>query len=155
MTRHLPDVRRDPLGNMFTLHDEVRDLFRDFFWDGGTGWNGRRRDASPWSPAVDIEETDRAYLVTADLPGVEAKDVKITIEDQMLSLRGERRSEAAEHKHGQHRLERVWGSFERSFSLPLAVDAEHAKAAYKDGVLTLTLPKKEGAGAKTIEVKVG
>ena len=151
MHHHHPISRWDPFAGMLTLEDEVRDLFRDFYRDAGAG---KGRDQGSWSPAVDIEETDQAYIVTADLPGVDQKDVKVSVENQALRIFGERRSESKESKGGLHRVERSWGTFERSFMLPQAADAEHAKAAYKDGVLTITLPKREGVKQKLIDVKV-
>ena len=154
MSNHMTVSRWDPFGNMLSLPDEVRDLFRDFYRDDGARWTGKNRDGASWMPAVDIDETDQAYVVKADLPGVDQKDVKVSIENQVLRLSGERRTESTDSKHGRHRVERSWGSFERSFMLPQSIDADHVKATYKDGVLSISLPKKETARQKLIEVKV-
>src|ERR1043166_3938487 len=96
MHHHHAVTRWDPFAGMLTLEDEVRDLFRDFYRDAGAGWGGKGRDGGSWSPAVDIEETDQAYIVTADLPGVDQKDVKVSVENQALRIFGERKSESKE-----------------------------------------------------------
>lgn len=108
---------------------------------------------SHWRPAVDIkEETDR-FLITADLPGVDPKDIEITMENGILTIKGERLSEASEEKEGFKRVERVSGTFYRRFSLPDTADAERIEAKGKDGVLQITLPKHEKVQPRKIEVK--
>ena len=124
------------------LHDSVNRLFSE-------------PAARPWSPSVDIYETENELVVKADLPDVDPKNVGIQLENGTLTLKGERRFE--EQKNGQkgfHRIERSYGSFVRAFSLPDTVDGEKVKAEYKNGVLTITLPKKEVAKPKTINVEV-
>lgn len=109
----------------------------------------------PWSPAVDIYETENELVLKADLPDVDPKNVGIQLENGTLTLKGERRFE--EQKNGQkgfHRIERSYGTFVRAFSLPDTVDGEKVKADYKNGVLTVTLPKKEVAKPKTINIEV-
>ena len=109
----------------------------------------------PWAPAVDIYETENELIVKADIPEVDPKNVGIQLENGTLTLKGERKFE--EQKNGQrgfHRIERSYGSFVRAFSLPDTVDGEKVKADYKNGVLTVTLPKKEVAKPKTINVEV-
>ena len=110
--------------------------------------------AKPWNPAVDILETETALVVKADLPDVEQKDIDIQVENGTLSLKGERKFEKTEEKGGYHRLERSYGSFARYFSLPDTVDVENVKAEYKNGTLTLTLPKKEAAKPRQIKVAI-
>jgi len=107
-----------------------------------------------WAPAVDITEDKEAYLIKAELPGVERDDVKVQVNDGVLTLQGERRSEKEEKDKKMHRIERFYGNFTRSFSLPDNVDEEHIHAEYKDGVLTLRLPKSEKAKPRAIDVKV-
>jgi len=111
----------------------------------------------PWSPAVDIYETENELVLKADIPDVDPKSVGIQLENGTLTLKGERRFEhennANSHK-GFHRIERSYGSFVRAFSLPDTVDGEKVKADYKNGVLTITLPKKEVAKPKTINVQI-
>jgi HSP20 family protein len=111
--------------------------------------NGR-----PWVPAVDIQETDHELIVKADVPDVEMKDIDVRMENGTLTLRGERKFEAKKNEGGWHRLERSYGVFERVFTLPDTVDAEGVKADYKNGVLTVTLPKKEIAKPRQIKVEV-
>jgi HSP20 family protein len=109
----------------------------------------------PWSPAVDIYETENELVLKADVPDVDPKQIGIQLENGTLTLKGERRFE--EHKNGQkgfHRIERSYGSFVRAFSLPDSVDGEQVKADYTNGVLTVTLPKKEVAKPRTINVEI-
>lgn len=108
-----------------------------------------------WIPTVDISETEAEYQIKAELPEVKKEDVKVTVEDGVLTIQGERRHEAEERGKKYHRVERSYGSFVRSFTLPDHVDDAKVKAEYKDGVLHLRLPKSEKAKPKAIEVKVG
>ena len=109
----------------------------------------------PWTPAVDIRENENALIVKADLPDVNEKDIDIRIENGTLALKGERRFEKDETgKGGYHRIERSYGAFARYFTLPDTVDAESVQAEFKNGVLTVTLPKKEAAKPRTIKVAV-
>ena len=108
-----------------------------------------------WSPAVDILENENELVLKADLPDVEMKDIQIEIEQGTLTVKGERRFEKAESgAAGYHRIERSYGEFTRCFSVPDSVDAENVKADYKNGVLTITLPKKEVAKPRTVKVQV-
>ena len=108
----------------------------------------------PWSPAVDIFENENELVLKADVPEVDPKNVGIQIENGTLTLKGERKFE--EHRDGKayHRIERGYGSFVRAFSLPETVEADKVKADYKHGVLTITLPKKEVAKPRTVNVEV-
>ena len=108
----------------------------------------------PWAPAVDIMETDNELVLKADIPDVELKDVEIQLENGTLSIKGQRKFERDKHNGGYHRIERSYGSFARFFTVPDTVDAEKVAAAYKNGVLTVTLPKKEVAKPKQIKVEV-
>ncbi len=108
-----------------------------------------------WAPAVDVSETDGAYLIKAEIPDVKKEDVKVTVEDGVLTIQGERKQEKEEKGKKYHRVERSYGRFVRSFSLPDLVDEEKVKAEFKDGVLNLQLPKSEKAKPKAIEVTVG
>jgi len=109
-----------------------------------------------WSPSVDIEEEDDKYLIKADLPGVEKKDIEVKLEGGVLSIRGEKHTEKETGKGTKrHRTERFHGTFARSFTLPDAVKADKVDASYKDGVLTLRIPKAEEAKPKAIDIKVG
>jgi len=108
----------------------------------------------PWAPPVDIKETENELVVKADLPDVKLQDVDIRLENGTLTIKGERKFEDQKEKGGYHRVERSYGSFTRCFSLPDTVDTEKVKAEYKDGVLTITLPKLEVAKPKSIKVQV-
>jgi HSP20 family protein len=110
--------------------------------------------ARPWAPAVDIFETENELLLKADLPGVEMKDIDIQVENGTLTLRGERKYENETKEGGFHRIERSYGSFARLFTLPDTVNFEDVKADFKNGVLTVKLPKKEVAKPRTIKVEV-
>ena len=107
----------------------------------------------PWAPNVDIFETDNELVLKADIPGIDQKDIDIRIENGTLSIKGERKFEKEENNKGFHRMERSYGSFVRYFTLPETVDTEHVKAEYSNGVLNLTLPKKEIAKPKAIKVQ--
>ena len=111
--------------------------------------NGR-----PWVPPVDIKETENELVVKADVPGLEMKDIDVKLENGTLTIRGERKFEAAKDEGGWHRVERSYGTFERVFTLPDSVNPEGVKADYKNGVLTVTLPKKEVAKPRQIMVNV-
>ena len=107
-----------------------------------------------WMPTVDISESESEYLIKAELPEVRKEDVKVTVENGVLTLQGERRQEKEEKGKRFHRVERSYGSFVRSFTLPESVDEGGVKAEYKDGILALHLPKSEKVKPKSIDVKV-
>ena len=108
---------------------------------------------SHWRPAVDIKEEVDRFLITADLPGVDPKEIEITMDNGVLTIKGERKSEVRDEKEGYKRVERVSGTFYRRFSLPDTADAERIEAVGKDGVLEVTLPKHEKVQPRRIEVK--
>jgi HSP20 family protein len=108
----------------------------------------------PWSPAVDIRETENELILKADLPEMKLEDLDIRLENGTLTLKGERKFEKKDEDRGYHRIERSYGSFIRAFALPEYADAEHVAADYKEGVLTVTVPKKEIAKPRAIKVNV-
>jgi HSP20 family protein len=108
-----------------------------------------------WVPSVDVSETDGEYQIKAEIPDVKKEDVKVILEDGVLTIQGERKQEKEDKGKKYHRVERTYGSFVRSFTLPDLVDEEKVKAEFKDGILKLQLPKSEKARPKAIEVKVG
>jgi HSP20 family protein len=110
---------------------------------------------SAWIPATDVFEDKDAVKIVAELPGVQPDDVKISLENNLLTIRGEKRQKAEETNERVHRYERTYGSFERAFSLPTTVDPEKIAADYANGVLTVTIPKAERARPREIPVKVG
>ena len=137
-----------------SLHREMDRMFGDFLsqWDNGGPGNGA--DAG-LGLKLDIAETDAAYEVTADLPGVEEKDVEVSLAEGVLRIKGERKSEKEDRKKNYHRIERSFGRFERAIALPADVEEEKIDANFKKGVLKVTLPKsaKAVAGVKKIDVK--
>lgn len=110
--------------------------------------------APEWAPLVDIVEDDKEYLIKVELPEVNKDDVKVTVEGDTLTISGERKAEKEEKGRKFHRVERYYGRFERSFTIPDDADADNVKAEFKDGVLRVHLPKSEKARPKQIEVKV-
>lgn len=145
-------VRWDPFRE---LEDMSERLNRMFSRPAATAKNGKESlTVADWIPTVDISETDGEYVIKAELPEVKKEDVKVTLEDGVLTLTGERRQEKEEKNTKYHRVERSYGSFVRSFSLPDLVDETKVKAEYKDGMLNLHLPKSEKAKPRAIEVKV-
>ena len=108
-----------------------------------------------WAPLVDIVEHDTEYLIKAELPGIKKDDVKVTVQDDVLTITGERTFEKEANGKKYHRVERAYGRFGRSFTMPEDADGNGVVAEYKDGVLEVHLPKSEKAKPKTIEVKIG
>ena len=107
-----------------------------------------------WVPAVDIQEDEDAYTLVADMPGLKKEEIELTVEDDVITLKGARKHEEEKTTKGYHRVERSYGTFERAFRLPSGVDAKKVKAAYEHGVLTVTLAKPEAAKPKRINVDV-
>ena len=144
-------VRWEPFRDAMTSQREFDRLFKEaftpFFGEG-------ELSTRTWAPPVDIYETADSIVLKAELPGVDPKDVEVKVEDNSLFLKGERRFEKEVKNENYHRVERSYGSFARSFSLPNSIEAEKVKAEYKDGLLTLTLPKREEAKPKTIKIDV-
>jgi len=136
--------------DLFGIQREMNKMFDGVF--RGTG--DEDYSFSSWTPAVDITEHDDEYLVKVELPGVNKDEVKLTLENNILTIRGEKKQEKETKKENYHRVERSYGSFQRSFTLPAAVKSDKIDASYKDGILTVSLPKAEEAKPKQIEVKV-
>ncbi|MGQ0429754.1 MAG: Hsp20/alpha crystallin family protein [Gammaproteobacteria bacterium] len=111
-------------------------------------------DRYEWSPVADIAETDEEYLVKAELPGIKREEVKVALEDGMLTISGERRQEKEVKERRMHRIERFYGTFSRSFWLPDDADADLIRADCKEGVLTVHIPKTQASKPKAIEIKV-
>ncbi|HEY2029413.1 MAG TPA: Hsp20/alpha crystallin family protein [Myxococcales bacterium] len=144
-------TRNDPFRNFFNLQDQ---LFRTF--DATYGRNDQREESmtATWSPLVDIFEDQDGITLKAELPEVDAKDVDIQLEGNTLTLRGERKLEKEDNRDGYHRIERTYGVFSRSFTLPEMVDVENISAQSKDGVLRIHLPKKPETKPRQIKVAV-
>jgi len=125
-----------------------------FLEDAVTRLMSEPRANRPWSPSVDIFETEDALTLKADLPDVRIEDIDVRVEHQTLTLRGQRKFEKDEKIKGYHRIERSYGEFVRTFAVPSTVDTEKVQADYKNGVLTITLPKKEAAKPRQVKVAV-
>jgi HSP20 family protein len=143
-------VRWHRARNMHARQHEMSRLVNEFF-RGGMRDKGAQEQGS-WTPAVDMHESDEAFTLTAELPGFSKDDVQVEIKGNRLTLKGERKRETDVQKTQYHRVERVYGAFERSIRLPAVVDADKAQAIFKDGVLKLMLPKAEEAKPKPISI---
>lgn len=151
MTRML--TRWEPFRDLATLQDRIDRIFEDTF-GRVRGFGEESLDSRTWAPAVDILEKEQELLLRADLPGVDPKDVEINVQNNTLTLRGERKFESDVKEDNFHRVERVYGSFVRSFALPQSVDTDKVEADYRNGVLEVRLPKRAEAKPKQIKVAV-
>jgi HSP20 family protein len=147
-------VRWEPFRDLVSLQERMNRLFDDSF--RGVARTGEEDWAlgGSWAPAVDIFELEGNIVLKAELPGVEAKDVDIRVENNVLTLRGERKFDNEVKRESYHRVERSYGAFSRSFTLPTVVDTSNIKAEFKEGVLRVTLPKREEAKPKQIAISV-
>lgn len=145
-------VRWDPFRDIITLRERMDKLFEDSL----TRFRAPEEETVPtfWSPAVDIYETDENIVLKAELPGIERKEVSVEVKDNTLILKGERKREKEVTEENYHRIERSYGSFMRSFTIPVSVRQEQVKAKFKDGVLEVTLPKAEVSKPKQVKVEV-
>ena len=143
---------RDPAAEVSNLERRINRLFGDAL--SNFDWQYRDNAGAAWVPPVDIFEEPDALRITAEVPGVSPDNLKISLENNVLSIHGTKEQVAQERSERVHRYERTYGAFERSFTLPATVDANNIKASYEHGVLTLTLPKIEKAKPRQIEVKV-
>lgn len=145
-------VRWEPLRELASIQNEMNRLFGTVF-DAPTPSNGNtlRR----WMPAMDLVETDEHFVLRADLPGLAEEDVTLEVEDNVLTVSGERKSEHETTKEGYHRVERAFGSFSRSLTLPEGVDAEAVTANFDRGVLEIRIPKPEQRKPRKISIGVG
>lgn len=140
----------DPFRDIAVLQDRMNRVFGDFLERGPSREEGL--ESGTWVPSVDIYETKDAIRVRAELPGLDREAVHVEVKDGVLTLRGERKFEKEVKEENYHRLERAYGTFHRSFTLPSSVDAEKVTARMKDGVLEVDLPKKEQAKPKQITI---
>lgn len=143
----------DPFKELTTIQDRINRLFDENM--GKVRFPDLEIGTGAWNPAVDIYETKDNVVLKAELPGLEKKDFSIEIKDNLLILKGERKFEKETKEENYYRMERAYGFFSRSFTLPTTIDKEKVKAKYKDGVLEITVPKIESAKPKQINVEVG
>ena len=140
---------RRPMRNPFSFHNEMGRIFGDLFasHEGGTD-----AEETSWMPTVDISETENGYEIRAELPGVSEDDVNVSVTDNVLTVKGEKRQEAETEGKNYRRVERRYGSFQRRFSLPTEVETDDIKAEFNGGVLTLSIPKPEAVKPTEIPI---
>jgi HSP20 family protein len=145
-------IRWQPVRELGTIQNEMNRVFNSFF-DTPTPANGTtfRR----WIPAMDLVETESSYVLKADLPGLSQSDVNIEVDDNVLTVSGERKAEHEDRKAGYYRVERSYGSFRRSLALPEGVDADAVKATFENGVLEVTVPKPAQQAPRKVQIAVG
>lgn len=145
-------IRWEPFRDLVSTHDHFNQLFNETFARAF----GDQKEVSlrTWVPPVDICETEDSLVLKAELPGIKPDDVEIRVEDNTLHLKGERKFEKEVKDENVHQVERSYGTFSRSFSLPSSIDSDKVKAEYENGVLTLTMPKRVEAKPKTIKIDV-
>ena len=145
---------------MLSLYRPFTSLLRDEFGDrdwspfGGAGWGSGSRAAS-FSPAVDVVETGDAYVLKAELPGINPNDIELEVERDVLTLKGERKFENQEEREGYRRVERSYGSFVRSFVLPQGTNVDAIEAKAENGILTVSIPKVQAEAPRRLEIKGG
>ena len=142
-------TRWDPFRNIPTLQEQVNRLFA-----GNFGHNVDHSTFTAWTPSVDVYETENELVIKADLPEVVEQDLDVRVENNMLTIRGERKFEQKVKEENYLRMERSYGTFSRSFSLPNTVDTQAIKAEYTDGVLSVTLPKRAESKPKQVKINV-
>ncbi len=145
-------IRWEPVAELNTIQNEMNRLFNNLF-DAPTGRsNGTSRR---WMPAMDLVETSDHYVLRADLPGMGDEDVNVQLEDNVLTISGERKTEQHTEQEGYHRLERAFGGFSRSLTLPDGVDPASVQAHFDRGVLEITIPKPEQKKPRQVQIKLG
>jgi HSP20 family protein len=146
-------IRWEPIRELGTIQNEMNRLFNTFFEApaGGQGASAMRR----WIPAMDLVETEEDFILRADLPGLSEQDVKIELEDSILTISGERHGEHEAHKEGYYRVERAFGTFSRSLTLPEGVDPDRVTASFDRGVLEVHVPKPEARKPRKVAISVG
>ena len=142
----MPIARWDPFSDMVQLRDEIGR------WFEGVSERGKDRKSVVWAPDVDIKENDKEVQIKADLPGMKLEDIDVSVDDNQLVIKGERKTEREEKEKDYIRVERSYGSFYRSFNIGVPVKADEIKASYKNGVLEINLPKAEVKKPKKIEI---
>ena len=134
-----------------SIFEDMDNIVRNAFNDD---WNFPGRDLRQWTPEVDVEEKDNHYIITADIPGLTKKDVKVNITNDILTISGERKTVNDSEKDHYHYRERQYGSFSRSFNLPETVKEDDVSASFKNGILEITLPKHEEVLPEEREIKI-
>jgi HSP20 family protein len=144
-------IRWEPTRELASIQSEMNRLFNNFFEPTPSGDGAFRR----WAPAMDVVETDDHYVLKADLPGLSEGDVKIEVEDNVLTISGERKANHEEGRQGYYRVERAYGAFSRTLTLPEGIQADSINATFDRGVLEVTVPKPEQRKPRKVEIAVG
>jgi HSP20 family protein len=142
-------IRWDPFRDIVSLREKMNRLFEDMVTQRG---EDKELISSAWMPAVDIYEDESQLVLTAEVPGIEEKDIEIKVEDNTLSLHGERKMEKETKEENYHRIERSYGAFSRSFTLPNYIDTDKIRAEHENGVLKITLPKKPELKPRKVKI---
>jgi HSP20 family protein len=143
-------IRWDPFRDMVTLREKMNRMFEDVFT--GRSEEGKELAQNTWAPSVDIYENEIEVVLTAEVPGIEEKDIEIKIEDNTLSLKGERKFKTEMKEENYHRIERAYGSFYRAFTLPNSIDPENIRAEHENGVLKITMPKRQELKPRKVKI---
>jgi len=142
-------IRWDPFRDMVSLREKMNRLFEDVFTGRG---DDKELASSTWAPAVDIFETESELVMSAEIPGIDEKDIEIKLEDNTLTLKGERKFEKETREENYHRIERSYGSFYRAFTLPNSVDLDKIHAEHENGILKITLPKRQELKPRNVKI---
>jgi HSP20 family protein len=140
---------------MLARYNPFNELFRDDFWNVGLRAYANDAEARSFTPAVDVLDSEKAYVLKVEVPGLKPEDIELSLENNVLTLKGERKFEQESERQGYRRVERRYGSFARAFVLPEGARADAIEAAVKDGVLSVTIPKAEAPVPRKIAVKSG
>ncbi len=147
-------IRWEPVRELHTMQNEMNRLFNTFF-DSPTPSNGGNAGVRRWIPAMDVVETEDHFVLRADLPGLSESDVNIELEDNVLTVAGERKAEHEQKGEGYYRVERAFGSFSRSLTLPEGVNADAIQASFDNGVLEVRIPKPEQHKPRKVQISLG
>lgn len=142
-------IRWDPFRDLITIREKMNRLFEEAF---SSRTEEKDLIGSTWTPSVDIYEDENSLVLTAEIPGIDEKDIEIKIEDSTLTLKGERKFEKEAKEENYHRIERAYGSFHRSFTLPNYIDQDKIEAEHESGVLKITMPKKSELKPRSIKI---
>ena len=153
LIRWRPRTRLDPFGDLMGMQNEINRLFDITL--GQSAFDHAGPFDGEWAPAIDVFENDDKVVVKTELPGLSEKDIEVDILGDTLTIKGEKRKEEEKKDKHYHRVERTYGSFHRTVTLPALVESEKAKASFKNGVLEITIPKKEEAKPRQVKVDVG
>jgi HSP20 family protein len=143
-------MRWDPFRDLLSIQDEMNQVFRRAI---GQGDQGEAAEARLWAPAIDISERKDAYIVTAELPGIRPEDLEVSLEDGVLTIKGERKFSQESSDQQWHRVERRYGAFRRTITLPTQTNADEIEASFENGLLEVVVPKAEEARPRKIQIR--